>query len=215
MSSHAEPVRGHAHHFESREQQFQAAKEGMWVFLVTEVLMFGGLFVAYTIFRGLYPDMFHEAHHHLDWKMGALNTFILITSSLTMMLAVNSTRRGQQAKALSYLWLTILCACGFLVVKYFEYAHKFHDGLLPGSFFTNEEIKDPHAPIFFSLYFVMTGLHGIHVLVGMGLIFWMILKTRANHFSNVYYTPVEITGFYWHFVDLVWIFLFPLMYLVP
>ncbi len=215
MSSAHPSTPGHAHHFESREQQFQAAKEGMWVFLVTEVLMFGGLFVAYVIFRGIYPNMFHEAHKFLDVKMGTINTVILITSSLTMMLAVSSTQRNQIQKAFNYIGLTIALAFGFFVVKYFEYSHKIHDGLLPGFLFTNTEIKDPHAPLFFSLYFVMTGLHGLHVAVGVGLMIWMMIKLKRGVFNSTYYTPVEITGFYWHFVDLVWIFLFPLMYLVP
>lgn len=210
MSTHQ-----HAHHFNSAEEEFEAAKQGMWIFLVTEVLMFGGLFVAYVIFRGLYPHMFTEAHHMLDVKMGTINTIVLITSSLTMVLAVSATQRGRRDQALLLLATTFLLACCFLVVKYFEYSHKFHDGLLPGAYFTNEELKDPRAPIFFSLYFVMTGLHGLHVLIGMGLMIWLFIRTLRKDFTPNFYTPVELVGFYWHFVDLVWIFLFPLMYLVP
>ncbi|MFZ9594927.1 MAG: cytochrome c oxidase subunit 3 family protein [Bdellovibrionia bacterium] len=204
----------HAHHFNSAEEEFEAAKQGMWIFMVTEVLMFGGLFVAYGIFRGLYPTMFHEAHEMLNWKMGALNTVVLITSSLTMALAVSSTQKGENAKAFRYLLVTFLFACCFLVVKYFEYSHKFHDGLLPGGFFANHELKDPKAPLFFSLYFMMTGLHGIHVLIGMGVIAWLMIRLKRGEFSPAFYTPVELVGFYWHFVDLVWIYLFPLLYLV-
>ncbi len=207
-------VHHHAHHFASADDEFEAAKQGMWLFLVTEVLMFGGLFVAYGIFRGLYPEMFHEAHHHLAVKMGAINTVVLITSSLTMALAVNSTQKGRRDHAITYLVLTILFACCFLVVKYFEYSHKFHDGLLPGAFFTNSELKDPKSSLFFSLYFMMTGLHGIHVILGMGVIAWVLKRTVRGEFSPHYYTPVELVGFYWHFVDLVWIYLFPLLYLV-
>lgn len=204
----------HAHHFASAEDEFEAAKQGMWIFLVTEVLMFGGLFVAYAIFRGLYPEMFFEAHQFLAVKMGAINTVVLITSSLTMVLAVSSTQKGQRDRAIVYLLLTILCACVFLVVKYFEYSHKFHDGLLPGIHFTNTEIKHPKADLFFSLYFMMTGLHGIHVLIGMGLISWVLKRTVRGELGPHYYTPTELVGFYWHFVDLVWIYLFPLLYLV-
>lgn len=204
----------HAHHFESAEHEFLSAKQGMWLFLVTEVLMFGGLFVGYTIFRGMYSDMFHEAHHMLDWKMGALNTIVLITSSLTMVLAVSATQRGERAKAFKFLLVTLLLAGCFLVVKYFEYSHKIHDGLLPGGFFHNEHLKHPKAPLFFSLYFVMTGIHGLHVVIGMGLIGWLMKRTQRQDFNPGYYTPVELVGFYWHFVDLVWIYLFPLMYLV-
>jgi cytochrome c oxidase subunit III len=204
----------HAHHFASAEDEFEAAKQGMWIFLVTEVLMFGGLFVAYGIFRGLYADMFHEAHQYLAWKLGALNTVVLITSSVTMVLAVIATQKGQKDKAILFLICTFLLACCFLVVKYFEYTHKFHDGLLPGGFFTNTEIHDKKASLFFSLYFMMTGLHGIHVLIGMGVIAWVLKRTIRGEFSPEYYTPVELVGFYWHFVDLVWIYLFPLLYLV-
>ncbi len=204
----------HAHHFASAEAEFEASKQGMWVFMVTEVLMFGGLFVAYAIFRGLYPEMFHEAHKMLAVNMGATNTVVLILSSLTMLLGVTSAQRGQRDRSIMFLALTFLLACCFLVIKYFEYQHKFHDGLLPAGFFHNEELKHAKAPLFFSLYFIMTGLHGVHVLIGMGLILWIIRRTMKNEFSPHFYTPVELVGFYWHFVDLVWIYLFPLLYLV-
>ncbi len=204
----------YAHHFSSADDEFEAAKQGMWIFLVTEVLMFGGLFVAYGIFRGLYPEMFHAAHKMLAVPMGALNTVVLITSSLTMALAVSATQKGRKNQAIGYLVVTFIFACCFLVVKYFEYSHKFHDGLLPAGFFTNTELKDPKSPLFFSLYFMMTGLHGIHVLIGMGVIAWILRRTMRNEFSPAFYTPVELVGFYWHFVDLIWIYLFPLLYLV-
>lgn len=206
----------HAHHFDSADHEFQAAKQGMWLFLVTEVLMFGGLFVAYGIFRGLYPQMFHDAHKMLAVNLGATNTIVLITSSLTMATAVTATQKGQRDRAIVTLVLTFLLACCFLVIKYFEYSHKFHDGLLPGGHFSNPELmkEDPKSPLFFSLYFMMTGLHGIHVLIGMGLIAWMLVRTIRNEFSPYWYTPIELTGFYWHFVDLIWIYLFPLLYLV-
>jgi len=207
-------VHHHAHHFASADAEFEAAKQGMWLFLVTEVLMFGGLFVAYGIFRGLYPEMFHEAHKMLAVNMGALNTVVLITSSLTMALAVSSTQKGKKNQALVCLSITFVLACCFLVVKYFEYSAKFHHGLLPGASFTNTELTNPKTPLFFSLYFLMTGLHGIHVLIGMGVIAWLIRRTIKNEFSPHFYTPVELVGFYWHFVDLVWIYLFPLLYLV-
>lgn len=214
MSNEADVPHHHAHHFASAEDEFEACKQGMWLFLVTEVLMFGGLFVAYGIFRGLYPEMFHEAHKMLAVNMGALNTVVLITSSLTMAMAVTSTQKGQRNKAIFFLAITFFFACCFLVVKYFEYQHKFHDGLLPGAFFHNTELKDPKTPLFFSLYFLMTGLHGIHVLLGMGVIAWLLRRTIRGDFGPNFYTPVELVGFYWHFVDLVWIYLFPLLYLV-
>lgn len=209
-------VHHHAHHFASAEDEFEACKQGMWVFLVTEVLMIGGLFVAYGIFRGLYPEMFHEAHKFLNVKMGATNTVVLILSSLTMVLGVSATQRGQRDRAIRFLLTTLFLASIFLVVKYFEYTHKFHDGLLPGGYFTNQELleKAPKSSLFFSLYFVMTGIHALHVIVGMGLIAWILKRSARKEFGPQYYTPVELVGFYWHFVDLVWIYLFPLLYLV-
>ena len=216
MSDAPAGAHGHhvAHHFADAEAEFEAAKQGMWLFLVTEVLMFGGLFVAYTMFRGLYPEMFREAHKALNVTMGATNTVVLITSSLTMVLGVGAAQRGEKSRTTKYLILTFLLACVFLVIKYFEYSHKFHDGLLPGAFFHNEEFKNPKTPLFFSLYFIMTGLHGFHVVVGMALMAWLLRRNLRGDFEGGYYTPVELVGFYWHFVDLVWIYLFPLMYLI-
>jgi cytochrome c oxidase subunit 3 len=158
--------------------------------------------------------MFHEAHRELSVKMGTTNTIVLITSSLTMALGVQSAQRGQRDRSILCLVLTFILACCFLVVKFFEYSAKFEHGLLPGIHFTNTELTDKKSPLFFSLYFVMTGLHGVHVLIGMGLIAWILRRTIKREFSPSYYTPVEIVGFYWHFVDLVWIYLFPLLYLV-
>lgn len=214
--THAEgtQVHHHGHHWANAEVEFEAAKQGMWVFLVTEVLMFGGLFVAYGIFRGMYPEMFHEAHKMLAVNMGATNTVVLILSSVTMLFAVTSTQRGKRDRAILMLVLTLLLSCCFLVIKYFEYTHKFHDGLLPAGFFTNTHLTHPKAPLFFSIYFTMTGLHGLHVLIGMGLMLWLLKRTVNNEFGPHFYTPVELVGFYWHFVDLVWIYLFPLLYLV-
>ncbi len=206
--------RHHAHHFNTANEEFDACKQGMWIFLVTEVLFFSGLFVAYAVLRVFNPEMMHEAHHLLNWKMGALNTVILITSSLTMALAVSSTQRGNIDKAVKLLWVTLICAGGFLIVKYFEYAHKFHEGILPGAQWHYEELKIAKAPLFFSVYFVMTGIHGLHVIIGMAIIYWLIRRAKRGEFGPAYFTPVEITGLYWHFVDLVWIFLFPLLYLV-
>lgn len=217
----------HAHHFANAHEEFEASKQGMWVFMVTEVLMFGGLFVAYGIFRGMYPEMFKASHHLLDWKLGAVNTVALITSSLTMVLAVSSSQRGHRSATNRWLFLTFLLGCVFLVVKYFEYSHKIHVGTLPGAMFDFAKLQatapaeaalvEPYlskAPLFFSIYFVMTGLHGLHVLIGMGLMLWLIKRNRRGEFSSAFFTPVELVGFYWHFVDLVWIYLFPMLYLV-
>lgn len=212
-------IHHHAHHFDSDEHEFESCKEGMWLFLLTEVLFFGGLFCAYGVFRGLYPEMFKAGHHHLDWRMGALNTVILISSSLTMALAVSACQKAQRNKAIVNLSLTFMFACGFLVVKFFEYSHKIHDGLLPGKLFDvtkhAEEIAlHPKLPLFFSVYFGTTLLHGFHVICGMVLILWLLMRAFRGDFNKGYFMPVELFGLYWHFVDLVWIFLFPLLYLV-
>lgn len=203
-----------AHHFDSAKQEFESSKLGMWLFLVTEILLFGGLFVAYIIFRIKYPEMFHEASKFLNRPMGAFNTVVLICSSFTMAMAVNATQRNDQNKANQYLIVTLFCGFIFMVIKFFEYSHKFHEGLFPGAHFAFEGQSPEHASLFFSLYFMMTGLHGIHVLIGMGLILWCLIKSNRGAFSSSYYTPVENTGIYWHLVDLIWIYLFPLMYLV-
>lgn len=203
----------HAHHFKSMDHQFNSAKQGMWLFLLQEVLFFSGLFVAYFIFRGLYLDAWIEGHHFLDWRLGTTNTVILICSSLTMALAVNAAQTGRNQRAGWLLLMTLLLACGFLIVKYLEYSHKIHDGLLPAGLFSNTEVHNDKTPLFFSVYFMMTGVHGIHVIGGMGVITWIMIRAFRNEFGPSYYTPVEMVGLYWHFVDLVWIYLFPLLYL--
>lgn len=206
--------REHAHHFKDMDHEFETSKQGLWLFLVQEVLFFTGIFVAYGIFRGLYPDMFHEASKLLDWKAGGFNTLVLICSSLTMALAVSSAQRGHKNKTTTFLIITFLLACVFLVVKYFEYSHKFHVGMLPGGYYTYAGTTHPKTPLFFSIYFMATGIHGLHVIGGMVVIAWLIRRSARGDFGPNYFTPVECVGLYWHFVDLVWIYLFPLMYLV-
>ncbi|RYZ58797.1 MAG: cytochrome c oxidase subunit 3 family protein [Proteobacteria bacterium] len=214
-----------AHHFDTPMQQFDAAKLGMWAFITTELLMFGGLFVAYALFKAKEPEVFLAAHHHLDKVMGATNTIVLLFSSLTAALAVNSAQRGQRQKTSIYLVITLACALGFLVVKYFEYTHKFHDGLLPGRYFGHpyfdltatahlHEPLPPRANMFFGLYFMMTGLHAIHILIGMSILGWVLYRNHRGDFSKEYFTAVDLGALYWHLVDLVWIYLFPLLYLV-
>lgn len=202
------------HHFADADQQFESAKLGMWLFLLTEVLFFGGLFCAYAIYRSWHPEMFYNAHKALDWRLGGLNTLVLITSSVTMALSIRAFQLNKRNQGIGLLVATFLCATTFMVVKYFEYAHKFHVGQLPGKYYTYHGIEGTNPHIFFSTYFMMTGLHGIHVLVGMGIIAWLIIKARKGAFGPDYYTPVEMTGLYWHLVDLIWIFLFPLFYLI-
>lgn len=202
------------HHFATFEQQFDAAKIGMWLFLATEILLFGGLFVGFALQQSAHPAAFVEAHHHLDKRLGALNTVVLLFSSFTMVMGVWSAQHGRTKALVRYLLVTLACAGIFLVVKGFEYHHKFEEGLLPGMFYHHHGDTVPNQFIFYSFYFMMTGLHGIHVLVGMGAIIWVLLRARRGEFNSTYYSPVDLVGLYWHLVDLIWIYLFPLLYLI-
>lgn len=214
--SHAAHPEGLAHQFDDMPQQREAGTLGMWAFLITEIMFFGGLFLAYTFFRTKDPVSFAAASSHLNWKMGALNTVVLIVSSLTMALAVYYSQVGERKKLLVMLALTMFFGVVFLVVKAFEYKEKWDHHLIPGiSFHWDSTHGDPqHVQAFFFIYFVMTGLHALHMIIGLGImavIYWM---AKRNRFTPEYYAPVEISGLYWHFVDIVWIFLFPLLYLV-
>ena len=202
------------HHFDTLDQQHEAATLGMWLFLITEVLFFGGLFLAYMLYRVWYPQAWAEASLELDIVLGAFNTAVLIGSSLTMALAVRAAQTGAQRAIVVWLLMTMALGLIFLIVKYFEYAEKFEHHHVPGPNFMFEGPNAGPAQIYFSLYFLMTGLHATHMIIGFGImavICWMAYRRR---FSPEWYTPVEITGLYWHFVDIVWIFLFPLLYLV-
>ncbi len=203
-----------AHHFDSADRQFDAGRMGIWLFLVTEVLLFGGLFCAFAVFRNWYFDSFVEAHHHLDKVMGGINTMVLIGSSLTMALAVRAAQKSQSKTVVLLLGITLLLAATFLGIKYLEYSHKFHEGLLPGRYFHATGFHTKEPGIFFAIYFMMTGIHGLHVVIGMGLISWVLWRARNGEFSSRYYAPVEGVGLYWHLVDMIWIYLFPLLYLV-
>jgi cytochrome c oxidase subunit 3 len=282
-----------AHHFDTPLQQFEAGKLGIWLFLLTEVLFFAGLFVAYTIYRAMRPEVFVYAHYFLDTKLGALNTCVLLISSLTAAWAVRNAQLKEHKKLLTNIVITIACACTFMVVKYFEYSHKAHDGLLWGpNFNPKEQVWETHsfrekhpeaaeyaerlvkadaakkpavtgpgvpapagaapteapkaekptreqvepliqagvigpkaelqdvpsrprnAHVFFSIYFFMTGLHGIHVLVGIGIWIWLFLKAKRLVFGPNYFGPIDYAALYWHLVDLIWIYLFPLLYLI-
>lgn len=204
----------HAHHFDNAEHEYQSSKQGVWLFLCTEILMFGGLFVAYAIFHHLYPEVFKEGSTHLDWRLGATNTVVLLFSSLTMALGIYYAQLNDKSKSALMLIITIICGFVFLGIKYIEYSHKFHEGLYPGSFFRGEIGEVKNIAVYFSFYFMMTGLHAIHVLTGMALITWVLIRTLRGEFGPNYYTPVEGVGLFWHLVDLVWIYLFPLLYLV-
>lgn len=204
-----------AHHFHTGAQQKASVKLGMWLFLVQEILFFAGLFMAYFSFRQIYPETWLAAHELLDRTMGGFNTVVLLTSSLTMALAVRAAQLDDMKGLVRYLWITIACALGFMVVKYFEYSHKFHVGTLPGKYYTYDGIEGGAPDVFFSIYFMMTGVHGLHVVIGIGIMLWMIFgPIRKGKVSKDYYALVENVGLYWHLVDLIWIFLFPLLYLV-
>ena len=212
--SHSTGKRHFAHHFRDELHEFVTSKEGIWLFMVTEILMFGGLFVGYFLMHSAYPATFAEGASHLDWKMGSFNTVVLIISSFTMAYGIHLIQTGKAKKATPMLLATIVCGAIFMVVKYFEYSHKFHDGLLPAHFFSNHEAVNANLPMYFGFYFCMTGLHGFHVLIGMCLITWVLIRNLRGDFDEHYYTPVEGVGLFWHIVDLIWIFLFPLLYLV-
>lgn len=313
--SHGDGDHGHghseypflAHHFETPAQQFDSSKLGMWVFLATEVLFFGALFAMYTLMRAKEPHVFSYASHYLNTIMGGINTCVLILSSLTMAMAVRFAQTSKKGPLVVCLFLTFLGACGFLVIKYFEYTHKFDANLKWGPAFyqpvvdenghvvgapsaapikpaeaaagpalvvnpllskplaaeasairkapvgpagvasgeaTGEgaeasghataaeghggaeghdeaakaHVFDPNLPVnthrFFGIYYCMTGLHGIHVIIGMFLIGWIMIRSARGEFDSKYYTPVDLVGLYWHIVDLIWIFLFPLFYLI-
>lgn len=234
-----------AHHFTDLDQQHEAGKQGVWLFMATEIMMFGGLFVGYFIYRFMYPDTYMAGGDSLAWHLGALNTLVLLFSSGTMAQAVTETMRGNNKKALTYVYITTACALIFMVVKYFEYTAKIDNGMFPGFEMWNAQSAIDYAnghlradagftlanlgagdvlqpgqvdgkslKLFFVLYFAMTGLHGFHILVGIGLMLWLVKRLKNNEFGPKYYTAVEGVGLYWHIVDIIWIFLFPLMYLI-
>lgn len=276
MSEHDSDHNPHvAHHYDTERQQFESGKLGMWVFLVTEILLFGGLFCWYAIYRAHHPEVFIYASQYLDKLLGATNTVILICSSLTMAWAVRAAQMGDNRLVVRMIVVTLLCACGFLGIKAVEYNHKLHAGLTPGKHYAphHEETakapgaaipdsdqpdadqpdgaeppvapakadddksviapaargpegldfgdgKEEEAPVpdnvalFFSIYWVMTGLHGVHVLAGMGVMIWLLRRAKRGEFGPHNFLAVDCGALYWHVVDLVWIFLFPLLYLI-
>lgn len=249
-----------AHHFESLQQQYDSAKLGMWIFLVTEVLFFGGLFCAYGVYRANHPAVFADGQHFLDTRLGALNTAILIFSSLTMALAVRSAQLDQKLSLTGWLAITLFCGLAFLGVKFVEYHGKWEHQLVPGQarltywfgsgpergtshqdsitpgkefrpdeVHIQEKLADAGYPSlgerelayrvnnirsFVGIYFMLTGLHALHVIIGIGIIAWLLIRAIRGHIESRNFTPVDLVGLYWHLVDLIWIFLFPLLYLI-
>ncbi len=208
--------RKHQPHWRTAEDEFDAAKLGMWLFLATEVLLFGGMFCAWAILHHWYPEAFEGASaHYLSWKIGAANTGVLLLSSFTVAWGVRNAQLNQQGLLQMNLLISIVCGLFFLVVKIvMEYIPKIQKGELPGINYAYTHGEYAHEPIFLSIYWVSTAIHGFHVLVGVGVLFWLYLKAVKGHFGPKYYTPIEVGGLYWHLVDLIWIFLFPLLYLV-
>ena len=233
-----------AHHFEDHQHQFDTGKLGIWLFLGQELLFFGGLFCAYSVYRGLHPEIFAEGHKFLDTNMGAINTVVLLFSSLTAAWSVRCAQLNNKKGLILAILITIACAFGFLGIKYVEYSHKIHEGVLWGQHFnpSRDILEEAHVtpgtvPVpavdgsvdpdamklsmvkpnlhtFFSIYFVMTGLHGIHVIAGIIVYLWILRRAIRGDFTPDYYGPVDFTALYWHLVDLVWIYLFPLLYLI-
>lgn len=202
-----------AEQFDDIEQQHEAAKFGMWVFLATEVLFFGGLFLAYTVYRYLYPDTFAAASRHTEVILGGANTAILLFSSTLMALAVRASQLGRRGHLIWLLLATAIMGIVFMGIKGLEYHKDFTDHLLPGAGFQWHQANPGPAEIFFWLYFAMTGLHGIHVTVGIVVMLVLAVLAWRRRFEGGNFMPVEIAGLYWHFVDIVWVFLFPLLYL--
>ena len=211
MANHTLALR---HQFDDVVQQKDASTFGMWLFLATEVLFFGGMFCCYTVYRSLYPAAFGAASNHLSLLWGGVSTAVLICSSYFMASAVNSAATGQKNAIVAYLAITILFAAAFLVIEMTEWHGLYQEGLMPGFNFTFHEGDFGHVQLFYCLYFSMTGLHASHVTIGIGILLTMLVRAARGGFSPEYYTPIEISGLYWHFVDLVWIYLFPLYYLI-
>lgn len=227
-----------AHQFDSAEQQRQASSLGMWIFLVTEVMFFGGLFAGYTIYRGLYPEAWIVGSHLLSIGLGGFNTAVLLASSLTMALAVHAAQTNKRTATAIFIALTMILGLVFVGVKVVEYSGKIEHHLVPGPNFhfdpahagegaaaagaavahnyekALQVAKPGPVQLFFSFYFTMTGMHAVHMIIGEGILLWLLISTLKGRFNAAYYAPVEITGLYWHFVDIVWIFLFPMLYLI-
>jgi cytochrome c oxidase subunit 3 len=229
-TEHAAPADGRlAHHFDSLGQQHEAATLGMWAFLATEILFFGGVLTAYAVYRNAYGTGFAKGSEELITWVGGVNTAVLLSSSLTMALAVYFARAGRRDLLVACVGLTMLFGAAFLAIKFTEYVIDYREGLIPRLSWNSErweevakEMRQPTlaaglnrgTQLFFVFYFILTGLHAAHMFVGMGLLTYLFVRSRRGDFSSQYYTPVEVIGLYWHFVDIVWIFLFPLLYLI-
>lgn len=205
------PPRPDTSHFGTAEAARSAAHLGMWVFIATEVLLFAGLFVAYGVYRSVYPEAFREAQHHQNVLIGTVNTYVLVTSSILVALAVHAGREGRGRVCGVLLWGAVVLGLVFLGLKGVEYWEHVKEGALPGRWYAFEALAVPGASLFYSLYWLTTGLHGVHVTVGVGVL--GTLAVRSGRFTAEWHTPLELGGMYWHLVDVVWLFVYPLMYL--
>jgi cytochrome c oxidase subunit III len=204
-----------AHHFVDREHEFDSVKLGIWLFLSTEILLFSGMFVAYAILRLKHPEAFINGSGYLDWQWGLLNTIVLLISSYTVAAAVHHAQTGNQKWLERNIVITFVCGALFLAIKFiFEYYPKWEQGKLPGMYFSYAGAQDPNEPLWWGVYWGATAIHAFHVIVGMGLFAWIYFRARKRHFGPTHYTAVEGCGLYWHIVDIVWIFLFPMLYLI-
>ena len=214
------------HHFDDLEQQRETITLGMWCFLITEIMMFGALFFVYSLYRLKFHTAYVAGSHLLDWKLGFVNTMVLLCSSLTMVLAVHAAQLKNKKNLILFLWLTVILGCTFLGVKSVEWTKDFHEGIIPGMFWgpTQEtlhhlhpELREmlhlPNLELFFIIYFSMTGLHAVHMIIGIAILLYFISLAKKGGFTEGNDQPVELFGLYWHFVDVVWVFLFPLLYL--
>lgn len=209
MPQHAEAL---AHHFDDLDQQEEADMLGMWLFLATEIMLFGGLFLGYAVYRALYPEAWAEGSHHNNVVIGSINTAVLLVSSLTMALAVHAAEAERWRRTAHYLVATLVLGALFLGFKFYEYYEHYAHDLVPGPQFGLEGEAAPYVEMFMVFYFVMTGLHATHMIAGLGIV--GVLAVSAWRRRLGFYVPVEVTGLYWHFVDVIWVFLFPLLYLI-
>ena len=202
------------HQFDDPAQQRDADVLGMWTFLVTEILFFGGMFAGYTVYRNLYPSAFRAGSHAMNLTIGSVNTAVLILSSLTMALAVHASQTGRKKSLVAFLSVTMVFGLMFLGFKAIEWTAEFREHHVPGPHFTFGGPDPLHSQIFFSFYFAMTGMHALHMIIGIGLMTYLLVTARQGRYGPEYHSPVVIGGLYWHFVDIVWIFLYPLLYLI-
>jgi cytochrome c oxidase subunit III len=208
-----------APHFRDLEQQHETASLGMWVFLATEVMVFGAIFTGYAVYRTAYADEFAAASSRLNLKLGTINTIVLLSSSLTMALAVHWAQMGRRKFIAGFLGLTMFLGVAFLVIKGLEYRDDYEKNLVPGLAFQPQEwltlhLRPERVQLFLLFYYILTGLHALHMIIGLGILTVLLILAWRGHFSPAYYAPVEVGGLYWHFVDIIWIFLLPLLYLI-